>query len=144
MKAYKLLSSLIDEAALNVSKLCEHNLECVLISKTKHSMYLNCLKGTLVVIIISYSISEIGLLRIMKPSENRKTHGSAQRVLSWQLWSYLFILVLITISSTVIRVFFVIRRACLSFCYTLSFTAETLRKPENIPPSTVIRPDDPL
>ena len=54
MKAYKLLSSLIDEATLNVSKLCEHNLECVLISKTKHSMYLNCLKGTLVVIIISY------------------------------------------------------------------------------------------
>ena len=53
MKAYKLLSSLIDEATLNVSKLCEHNLECVL-SKTKHSMYLNCLKGTLVVIIISY------------------------------------------------------------------------------------------
>ena len=54
MKAYKLLSSLCDEATLNVSKLCEHNLECVLISKTKHSMYLNCLKGTLVVIIISY------------------------------------------------------------------------------------------
>ena len=54
MKAYELLSSLIDEATLNVSKLCEHNLECVLISKTKHSMYLNCLKGTLVVIIISY------------------------------------------------------------------------------------------
>ena len=52
MKAYKLLTSLIDEATLNVSKLCEHNLECVLISKTKHSMYLNCLKGTLVVIII--------------------------------------------------------------------------------------------
>ena len=54
MKAYKLLPSLIDEATLNVSKLCEHNLECVLISKTQHSMYLNCLKGTLVVIIISY------------------------------------------------------------------------------------------
>ena len=54
MKAYKLLSSLIDEATLNVSKLCEHDLECVLISKTQHSMYLNCLKGTLVVIIINY------------------------------------------------------------------------------------------
>ena len=77
MKAYKLLSSLIDEATLNVSKLCEHNLECVLIGKAQHSLYRNCLKGTLVVIIINYSISEIGLLRIMKPSENRKTHGSA-------------------------------------------------------------------
>ena len=77
MKAYKLLPSLIDEATLNVSKLCEHNLECVLIGKAQHSLYRNCLKGTLVVIIISYSISEIGLQRIMKPSENRKTHGSA-------------------------------------------------------------------
>ena len=77
MKAYKLLPSLIDEATLNVSKLCEHNLECVLIGKAQHSLYRNCLKGTLVVIIISYSLSEIGLLRIMKPSENRKTHGSA-------------------------------------------------------------------
>ena len=54
MKAYKLLPSLIDEATLNVSKLCEHNLECVLISKTQHSLYRNYLKGTLVVIIISY------------------------------------------------------------------------------------------
>ena len=82
MKPYKLLTSLIDEATSNVSKLCELNLECVLIGKAQHSLYRNCLKGTLVVIIISYSISEIGLLRIMKPSENRKTHGSAQRVLS--------------------------------------------------------------
>ena len=38
MKAYKLLPSLIDEATLNVSKLCEHNLECVLIGKAQHSL----------------------------------------------------------------------------------------------------------
>ena len=52
-QTYKLLPSLIDEATLNVSKLCELNLECVLIGKAQHSLYRNCLKGTLVVIIIS-------------------------------------------------------------------------------------------
>ena len=45
MKAYKLLPSLIDEATLNVSKLCEHNLECVLISKNTTFNVFKLLEG---------------------------------------------------------------------------------------------------